>query len=108
VVVRAYLGVHLDVRFGEEAARRQGLPQPGGARVTQVTPKSPAAEAKLLPGDVILEFDQVHIDDDNHLVNRVSLTPVGKKVTVVVFRDGQTLRLPVTVTERERFEGPER
>ncbi|MFM7846901.1 MAG: S1C family serine protease, partial [Planctomycetota bacterium] len=108
VVVRAYLGVHLDVRFGEEAARRQGVPQPGGARVTQVTPKSPAAEAKLLPGDVILEFDQVHIEDDNHLVNRVSLTPVGKKVTVVVFRDGQTLRLPVTVTERERFEGPER
>ena len=107
-VVRAYLGVHLDVRFNEDAARRLGLAGSHGARVTQVTPKSPAADAKLQVDDVIVEFDGTPIADDNHLVNLVSLTPVGKAVPIQVWRKGKPITLEVSVTERERFEGPEK
>lgn len=108
VVVRAYLGVHLDSRFTEQGARRMGLPVGYGARVTQVTPNSPAAAARLLTDDVIVEFNGRRIRDDNSLVNFVSLTPVGTTVPVVLYRKGQKMTVEVTLTEREKFEGPER
>lgn len=107
-VVRAYLGVHLDVKFSTETAQRLGLPRPEGARVTQVTSDSPAAAAKLQIDDVILEFDGQKVDDDNHLVNLVSLTPVGKEVPVQVFRRGSRMTVSIRVTEREKFESAPR
>ncbi|MFO0867575.1 MAG: trypsin-like peptidase domain-containing protein [Pirellulales bacterium] len=108
MVVRAYLGVHLDIRFNEEVARRLGLGRLQGARVSQVTPNSPASQARLLVDDVILEFNGVGINDDNHLVNLVSLTAVGKTVPVVILRRGQKMTLDITLTDRERFEAAEK
>ncbi len=102
-VVRAFLGVHLDSKFDAEAAARLGLPRPEGARVTGITPNSPAADTDLKTGDVILEFDGVRIEDDSHLVNRVGLTPVGKEVKIVVFREGQIVNVNVTVTDRSQY-----
>ncbi len=103
-VTRAFLGVNLDPQFGVETARRLGMARPQGARVTGVTPKSAAAIAKLQVDDVLIRFNDVHIDDDNHLVNLVSLTPVDTKIDVVIFREGKQIKLPVTVTDRSVFE----
>ncbi len=99
-VVRAYLGVHLDSSFGPEDAIRLGLSRPSGARVTGVNPQSPAEAAGLKIGDVILQFDEVRIEDDDHLVNLVSLTPVGKQVGLLVVRDGKSLPMKVSVGNR--------
>jgi serine protease Do len=106
-VTRAFLGVHLDSRFTAETAARIGLPRVQGARVSGITPNSPAAQSKLVVGDVILQFDGVRIEDDNHLVNLVSLTPVGKDIPVIVFREGKSMSLNVKVGDRTSFE-PER
>jgi membrane-associated protease RseP (regulator of RpoE activity) len=92
-VTRAFLGVHLDSKFTADTAARIGLPRVQGARVSGITPNSPAALSKLTVGDVILQFDGVPIEDDNHLVNQVSLTPVGKDIPVVVFRQGKSVSL---------------
>ncbi|HTN75264.1 MAG TPA: trypsin-like peptidase domain-containing protein, partial [Pirellulaceae bacterium] len=100
VVTRAFLGVHLDSKFTAETAVRAGLPRVQGARVSGITPNSPAASSKLTVGDVILQYDGVRIDDDNHLVNLVSLTPVDKDVPVVVFRAGKPVSLTVRVGDR--------
>ena len=40
-------------------------------------------------GDIILSYDGVDIEDDDHLINQVKLTPLDKEVVLVVFRDGQ-------------------
>ncbi len=103
-VTRAFLGVHLDSKFTAETAARVGLPRVQGARVSGITPNSPAEKYKLTVGDVILQFDGVRIDDDNHLVNLVSLTPVDKDVSVVVFRGGKPITLTVRVGDRNAFE----
>jgi serine protease Do len=108
VVVRGYLGVHLDSRFNEETARRLGLERAVGARVSQVTAKSPAALARILVDDVILEFDGKPIQDDNQLVNLVSLAGVGRTVPVTIHRQGQRLSVDITLTDRERFEASDR
>jgi serine protease Do len=104
VVTRAFLGVHLDSKFTPEAAARMGLPRVQGARITGITPNSPAAGSKLAVGDVILQFDGVRIEDDNHLVNLVSLTPVNKDVPVVVFRAGRSQAMTVRVGDRNAYE----
>lgn len=106
-VSRAFLGVHLDSKFTPELAARAGLPRRQGARISGITPNSPAANSPLAVGDVILQFDGVRIEDDNHLVNLVSLTPVNKDVPVVIFRGGRAQQITVRVGDRNTYE-PER
>ena len=103
-VHRAYLGVQLDGSFNERTAVRLGLGRKAGARVIQITPNSPAATADLKVDDVILQFNKVEIEDDNHLINLVSLTPIGKEVPVVIFRENERQTIHVRVDERRKFE----
>jgi serine protease Do len=104
-VARAYLGVKLDSQFTAEDATRLGLPRLSGARVTAITPRSPADLAELLPGDVILRFDGKEVEDDNHLINLVGLTSVNKTVPLAIFRDGRSQTLQVKVINRPEVEG---
>ncbi len=103
-ITRAFLGVKLDPKFGPAMAAELGLPRLTGAYVTTVTPGSPAELAKLRVGDVVLEFNGIPIEDDIHLVNLVSLTEVGRKVPVVIFRDRKAMTITTEVGERSRFE----
>lgn len=103
-VVRAFLGVHLDSKFSPEAAAKLGLPRVQGARVSGVTPGSPAELAQIHLGDVILQFDGQRIEDDGHLVNLVSNTPIEKEVSLTIFREGRSLGLRVKVGDRGKFE----
>ena len=96
-VVRAFLGVKLDSKFGPASATMVGLQRPRGARITQITAGSPAETADLQVGDVILEYSGVRVENDSHLINLVSLTEVGKEVPIVVFRDRKIVPLRVTV-----------
>jgi len=102
-VARAFLGVQLDARFGPSDAASLGLPRPLGAKISGITPNSPAAGTDLQRGDVILEFDGVRIEDDSHLVNQVSVTPIGSEVSIVVHRDGTSKTLTVRVGDRSKF-----
>src|SRR5205085_10072275 len=49
-VIRAYLGVALDSKFGPATAMSVGLMRPRGTRVTRITPGSPAESGKPPPG----------------------------------------------------------
>ena len=102
-VSRAFLGVNLDSSFGPAMAAEIGLPRPAGARVNGITPDSPAEAAKLQVGDVILQFNNVPVEDDGHLVNLVSLTPVGKKVPLVIFRDRTPITIQVQLADHAKF-----
>jgi serine protease Do len=106
-VAHAFLGVSLDDKFGPASASELGLPRPVGARVTAITPQSPAAFANLQRDDVILQFDGTPIEDDAHLVNLVNLTQVGKQVALVILRERKTMTLKVEVDDRDspKFHG---
>jgi len=56
-------------------------------------------------GDVILSFDGKPVADTRGLVRQVGNTEVGKTVRVVVFRQGKTQTLKVTLGRREVAEG---
>ena len=104
-VSRAFLGVLLDSEYNTETAARLGLPKRWGARIKSVTRNSAAEDAKLKKGDVILEFDGVRIEDDDHLINQVSVTPIGKDVALRVFRSGRPVTVRVRVRERSAAAG---
>ncbi|RLS29948.1 MAG: PDZ domain-containing protein [Planctomycetota bacterium] len=103
-VSRAYLGVTLDRGFTQRAAERLGMVRAVGARVSGVTKGSPADAAGIQPDDVILEFDGHPIDDDDHLVSLVSVTPTSRTVTLGVFRNRGRISLDMPVASREQFE----
>jgi serine protease Do len=73
-----------------ELSRRLGLPEKAqaGVVVTQVAPGSPAAEAGLEPGDVILQVDKREVDEPRDVLRRLE----GRKdaVAILVWRKGDT------------------
>lgn len=100
---RGWLGVRIQ-DITEDLAEGLGLETASGALVTDV-PEGPALEAGIEAGDVIMSFDGVDVEDTRGLVRRVADTEVGKEVRVIVFRDGQTETLRVTLGRREEAEG---
>ncbi len=94
-VTRAFLGVRLDSQYNESEARREGLPRYMGARISSIEPGSVASRSELRVGDIILRYDGVTIEDDKHLVNQVKLTPLGKRVEIVVLRNRKPVRVEV-------------
>ena len=103
-VARAYLGVTLDKEFSPRAAGQLGMVRPVGARVVAVTPGAPADTAGIRGDDVILEYDGTAVEDDDHLMSLVSMTPADRTVEVVIFRDRQRLPLQISVASRSSFE----
>ncbi len=100
---RGWLGVRIqDVTA--DVAEAMGLEKAAGALVTDV-PEGPAAEAGMMAGDVILSFDGQDVTDTRSLVRTVGNTEVGKTVRVVVFREGKTTTLKITLGRREEAEG---
>ncbi len=99
---RGWLGVRIQ-RVTDDVAEAMGLEEVKGALVTDV-PDGPSKDAGIESGDVILSFDGKDVADDRALVRTVGETEVGKAVRVVVFRDGKTKTLMVTLGRREEAE----
>ena len=96
---RAYLGVQMDNQFDDEKARQYGLQRPVGALVKAVRSQSPAEEAGLMHGDVILSFNGTPIEDDGHLVQTVGLAPLDQAIKVVVLRQKRQIEVLVRLRE---------
>ncbi|MCE2726366.1 MAG: trypsin-like peptidase domain-containing protein [Planctomycetaceae bacterium] len=103
-VSRGYLGVTLDKEFSPRAAGQLGMVRPVGARVVAVTPGAPADTAGIRGDDVILEYDGTPVEDDDHLMSLVSMTPADRTVDVVLFRNRQRVPLRIPVASRSSFE----
>lgn len=104
-VDRGFLGVTLDGSFDSASARYVGLNQLQGARVKDITANSPAALSSLLVDDIILKFDSLEIEDDQHLINLVKRTEIGRKVELVIFRNRQMKTEYVQIGRLEDFVG---
>lgn len=97
---RGWLGVRVD-DVDRAAADSLGLDQVRGARVLGVSEGSPAAEAGLREGDVVVGFDGESVRSVAEFVRLVRETPPGRQVELRVVRDGSPRTLQVTITERE-------
>ena len=71
-----------------------------GARVTDVVPSSPAAEAGIQSGDIIVSYNSLPIRSHLMLIDAIEQTGVNKTVQVVVLRDAEEVGLELTIKDR--------
>ncbi|MFQ5588511.1 MAG: S1C family serine protease [Nitrospiria bacterium] len=95
-VTRGWLGVMIQT-LTPDLARVFKLDDKRGALVSEVMPKSPAKDAGLQRGDVILTFDGKTVNKMRDLPTLVAETPVGKTVSIDLVREGQRMEMDVTV-----------
>jgi serine protease Do len=103
VVPRAWIGVKLDEKFESKAAGKLKLDRLQGARVNEVFPNSPASRAGLQFDDVVLNFDGTDVQDHDHLINLVSLSPIGKQIRMTVWRGQKKVILSIVLADRSEL-----
>ena len=87
--VRPWSGI-LAQSVDYEIGRALGLPSPRGVIIKEIHSLSPAWEAGLRIGDVILSIDGHDIDSPQGLRYRTVTSPLGVKIPIVLFRDGKS------------------
>jgi len=87
-VERGWIGARIQP-VTDEIAEAVGLDKGRGAMIAVIDPASPAAQAKLQPGDVILAYDGKPIDRSRQLPRLVADTPPETPVKLSVWRDGK-------------------
>ena len=100
---RGWLGVQIQA-VTIEIAESLSLKKARGALVAGVVKKSPAESAGFKTGDVILKFDGRHVSESRKLPRMVAETDVGKKVPVIVWRNGSHQTLSVQLGELEKVD----
>ena len=74
--------------------------QGGGMRLEGVSEGSPAAEAGLLPGDVLVRIDDAEIENTRGFAEVLKTLRAGQTVTAVVLREGEEQSFQVTLVAR--------
>jgi Do/DeqQ family serine protease len=97
-VVRGWIGVSLQP-LSLELAQSFGLDGTNGAIVGSTIAGSPAAQAGLQQGDVILSYNKVPVEDYRHVQRLVADTAVGSTVTLGVLRKKQKVDVSVKIGE---------
>ncbi len=98
-VRRGWLGVNIQ-QVTDEIAESLGLRNGArGALVARAQEEGPAAKGGIQAGDVILRFDGHEVREMRNLPRIVADTQVGKRVPVVVWRNGREQTVEVTVDE---------
>lgn len=98
-VVRGYLGVVME-DLTPELAQGRDLDLDHGVLVEEVRPDTPADQAGLQRGDVILRVGDAEIRDSDDLRFKIADSPVGEAVSVLVHRDGKDQNMNITLAER--------
>jgi serine protease Do len=100
------LGVRLEA-MSPELARQARLPSITGVYIADIyliDNKSPAADAGIHPGDVLLQWNGTSVNSPADLRGLVEKTPISSRAKVVVNRGGQELSLEVVVGDRPQLD----
>ena len=102
---KAYLGVVVR-RLTEQAREHLDVPEGlEGAVVVKAQRNSPAAEAELQRGDVILSANEVDVTSPKDLKEIVQGLSPGDEMGMVYYRDGERVQVTVTLAERPAHSG---
>ncbi|HWX62525.1 S1C family serine protease [Bradyrhizobium sp.] len=101
-VRRAYIGV-----AGQTApvprrhAVNAGVENKMGALLAQIEPDGPAAQAGLLPGDVVIRLDGVEINGVDDLIRVLDRDRIGRTLSMDVLRLGRLRAIEIHPVERK-------
>lgn len=98
-VKRGFLGVSSQPVAIPEA-QRAGRSQEGGLLIVRVEPGSPAAQAGMIIGDILVALDGNPVADTGDLQALLAGDRVGRAVPAEVIRGGQLTTLSLTIGHR--------
>ena len=105
-VSRGYLGINIQ-NLDYDRAQAFGLEGKAGALVTSVVDGSPADQAGVEHGDVVVAVDGRKVAETRDLIDYVSARPPGSSVKLEILRDGTQVEKKVELSERAAPEGLE-
>jgi serine protease Do len=98
-VIRAWLGVTLQPVTAGIAQSFGLLGEPRGALVAEVSPKSPAADAGLAVGDLIVDVNGKRVPDSRDLSLRIAMMAPDSLIHLKVLRNGMEREVAATLIE---------
>jgi Do/DeqQ family serine protease len=101
IVRRGSLGRMMLYPLTTQLAMQLGVRETTGAFVNEIDRRSPAYQAGLEPGDIIISFNGQAVTDPTHLIQLVSDAQIGSTAAVVVIRSGRQVTLKIPILQRE-------
>ena len=98
-VVRGWLGLEPQDLSDEQAAQL-GLTNGAGVVVANILVKSPAFEAGVRPGDIIIRLGSDPVHSAQEVESKVAALKPGSPITLALRRAGQTFDIKISVIER--------
>jgi len=98
-VTRGYLGV-VPQAITRELAEAKDLASTDGVIIASIEGGTPADDAGLIAGDVVVEFDGNRIEDVPQFRRVVASIAPGREVDIEIFRDGKRRTLQTTLVDR--------
>lgn len=98
-VTRGWLGVAIQ-DIDENLAESFGLDKAEGILVSETQADSPADEAGIKQGDILLKLEGIALKDVNDLRNKIALIIPGTEVSIQLVRDGKPMELQVKIGEQ--------
>ncbi|HOE61356.1 MAG TPA: Do family serine endopeptidase [Kiritimatiellia bacterium] len=97
-VTRGYVGVFLNPgEVTREMAASFGRSEAGGVLIAEVQKDGPADKAGIKSGDILIELNGKKIVGNTDFRNDVARIMPNEKAEVLLFRDGKTRKVTVTV-----------
>lgn len=97
-VIRGWLGVSIQ-DLTPDLASQFGVEETEGALITKVFENSPAGNAGVQRGDIIIRYQEKAVTNTVSLRIMVAETPPDTTIPLTVLRDGQRKNLSVTIGE---------
>lgn len=101
IAERGYLGASL-LDMTPELRQHFGVSASAGVMISRIDPASPAAEAGLEAGDVLVKIDGAPVRSATEVTHRTAECAAGQRVELEVYRDGVARQVEATLVARER------
>lgn len=98
-VIRGWLGLELQ-NISPQLAESFGLGSTSGVLVAGIVSQSPAHKAGILPGDIILRFENQDTSDAKIIQSEIASRKPGDKVTITGIRKGNNFKTEVDIAQR--------
>ncbi|MEX0686460.1 MAG: DegQ family serine endoprotease [Balneolales bacterium] len=98
-VIRGFIGISFEP-VSENIARAFGLERTRGILVNDIVPDSPAEEAGMQSGDVIIEVNGETIREPREFQFEIANMKPGDEVSLTIIRNGEEESVDITLTQR--------
>ena len=95
-VLKPHIGFGFERFFSNEERRQLGIDRVIGAKIATVVSDSPAEQAGLKVGDVVLMYGNTEVEDNVHAIHLVAQSEIDKPVVLQINRSGEMLNITVT------------